>query len=168
MRMRLPNGDLATTDAENASVFGPYFHRVFNNRRLIIGWHVLDKIKQREVMDKLDHTISWDEIKKATNKLANDKAPGLNGVPPNNAFKALDDANLSWLLLFYNQFWHSQADFGEWHEGQVVSVPKKGDTSDKWSWMPRWHINDQDTSTSKKTQPQPSNMGGILRPRQGL
>ena len=31
-----------------------------------------------------------------------------------------------------------------------------------WSWMPRWHIYDQDTSTSK-TQPQPSNMVGILR-----
>ena len=71
---------------------------------------VLDKIKQRGVMDKLDHPISWDEIKKATTKLANEKAPGLNGVPP-NLFKALDDINLSWFLLFYNQFWHIQADF---------------------------------------------------------
>ena len=31
--------------------------------------------------------------KKSTAKLANDKAPGLNGVPP-NAFKALNDINL--------------------------------------------------------------------------
>ena len=54
-------------------------------------------------MDKLDQPISRDEIKKSTTKLANDKEPGLNSVPP-NAFKALDDANLSWLLLFYNQF----------------------------------------------------------------
>ena len=38
------------------------------------------------------------------------------------------------LLLFYNQFWHSQADFDEWHEGQVVPVPKKGDTSDPNKW----------------------------------
>ena len=57
-------------------------------------------------MDELGHTISWDEIKKSTTKLANEKAPGLNSVPP-NAFKALDNANLSWILLFYNQFWHS-------------------------------------------------------------
>ena len=35
MWMRLPNGELATTDAENASIFGPHFHRVFNNHRLI-------------------------------------------------------------------------------------------------------------------------------------
>ena len=35
---------------------------------------------------------------------------------------------------FYNQFWHSQADFDEWHEVQVVPVPKKGDTTvpNKW------------------------------------
>ena len=57
MRMRLPNGELATTDAENASVFGPHFHRFFNNHRLVY-WPVLDKIKQREVMDKLEHPIS--------------------------------------------------------------------------------------------------------------
>ena len=82
MRMRLSNGELATTDAENASLFGPQFHRFFNNHRPI-DWPVLDKIKQREVMDKLDQPISWDEIKKSTTKLVNDKAPGLNGVPLN-------------------------------------------------------------------------------------
>ena len=80
-------------------------------------------------MDELGHKISWDEIKKSTTKLANEKAPGLNGVP-SNAFKALDDANLSWLLLFYNQLWHSQADFDEWNKGQVVPVPKKFNTTD--------------------------------------
>ena len=93
MPMGLPSGELATTDTENASVFGPQFHRVFNNHRLI-DCLVLEKIKQRELMDKLDHPISWYKIKKATAKLSNDKAPGLNGVPP-NAFKTLDDANLS-------------------------------------------------------------------------
>ena len=64
---------------------------------------MLDKINQREVMDELDHTISWYEINKSTTKLANNKSPGLNDVPP-NAFKAIDNANLSWLLLFNNQF----------------------------------------------------------------
>ena len=127
MRMRLPNGELSKTDTENASVFGPHFHRVFN-KHIPIDWNVLNKIKHRDVMDKLDHPISWDEINKPTTKLAKYKAPGLNGVPP-NAFKALDDVNISWLLLFYNQFWHSQADFDKWHESQLVPVPPKGDTS---------------------------------------
>ena len=131
--MRLPNRELETTDAENASVFGPHFHRVFNNH-IPIYWPVLDKIKQREVMYEIDQPISWDEINKSTTKLANDKAPGLNGVPP-NAFKALDDANLPWLLLFYNQFWNSQADFVKWQECQVVPVPNKGDTIDPNKWI---------------------------------
>ena len=50
-------------------------------------------------MDKLYKPISWDDKEKSTTKLANNKAPGLNYVPP-NAFKALDDVNLCWLLLF--------------------------------------------------------------------
>ena len=87
MRMRLPNRGLATTDAENASIFGPHFHRVCNNHRPI-DWPVLDNIKQREVMKILYQPIPWDEINKSTTKVANDKASGLNGVPP-NAFKAL-------------------------------------------------------------------------------
>ena len=97
MQMRLPNGELETTDAENASVFGPHFHRIFNNN-IPIDWPVLDKIKKREAADELYQPISWDEINKSTIKLANDNSPGPNGVPP-NSFKALDDTNLSWLLL---------------------------------------------------------------------
>ena len=66
-------------------------------------------------------------------KLENNKAPGLNGVPP-NSFKSLDEANISWLLIFYKQLWHSQADFDEFHEVQVVPVPKKGDIIDPNKW----------------------------------
>ena len=35
-----------------------------------------------------------------------------------------------------------------------------------WSLIPRWHIQNQNTSTYK-TKSQPSNMGGIHRPSQG-
>ena len=62
MWMRLPKWELATTDAENSSVFGPHFHRVFNNHRPI-DWYVLDKTKKINFMYKLDHPISWYEIK---------------------------------------------------------------------------------------------------------
>ena len=132
MQMRLTNGELETTDTENASVFGPHFHRVFNNYRQI-DWPVLDKIKKREVTDELYQPISWDEKNKAITKLANDKAPGLNGIPP-NVFKALDNTNLSWILLLYDQFWHIQADFDKGHEGQVFPVINKGDTTDPSKW----------------------------------
>ena len=65
MRMHLPNRELETTDAENSSIFGPHFHRVFNNHRPN-DWPVLDKIKQRDVIEELYHPISWYEMEKAT------------------------------------------------------------------------------------------------------
>ena len=68
---------------------------------------MLDKIKQIDAMEELDHPISWDEIKKSTTNLENDKAPGLNGVLY-NAFKAINDENITWILLFYNQLFSSQ------------------------------------------------------------
>ena len=101
----LPNGELETTDAENAFVFVAHFHSVFINHRPM-EWTVLKNIKQIEVMDELDQPISWYEMKKSTTKLSKDKAPGLNGVP-SNAFHSLDDSNISLLMIFYNQFWHS-------------------------------------------------------------
>ena len=55
---------------------------------------MLDNINQIYVMGELDTLISWEEIKKATTKLANDKAPELNGVPP-NVFKAPNDENIT-------------------------------------------------------------------------
>ena len=60
--MSLPNGELAMTDAENSFVFGPYFDRVFNNRRSI-DWPVLDKIKQIDMIEELYPPILWEDIK---------------------------------------------------------------------------------------------------------
>ena len=93
MLMRLPNGELATNDAENDSIFGAHFHRVFNNPRPI-DWPALDNINQRGVMEELDHPISGDDIKKSTTKLETSKSPGLNDVTP-NSFKALNDENIN-------------------------------------------------------------------------
>ena len=52
----------------------------------------------------------------AVTKLANDKAPGLNNVPP-NAFKAMSDENLRHHFDFIIEFWENRLDFTEWHEG---------------------------------------------------
>ena len=38
-------------------------------------------------------------------------------------------------MLFYNQFWRSQADFDKWYKGQLVPVPKKGNTYDPNKWI---------------------------------
>ena len=66
-------------------------------------------------------------------ELANDKAPGLNSVPP-NVFKAMTAENLIHLFDFILELWEGRLDFVEWHEGQVVPVPKIGDLSDPNKW----------------------------------
>ena len=87
--MRLPTGKLATTDKENAEVLGPHFKKVFNNHRPI-EWEVIKKIKQCQTINELNKPISLAELKTEIAKLANDKAPGLNKVPP-NTFKLLSN-----------------------------------------------------------------------------
>ena len=67
-------------------------------------------------------------IKKFTTKLENDKTPGLNSVPL-RVSKTIDDKNITWLILFYNQFRSIQAYFDIWNEGQVFLLPSKVETS---------------------------------------
>ena len=61
--------------------------------------------------------------------MTNNKVLGLNKIPPND-FKALNYDNLTHLLDFLNIYLMKEIDFGEWHEGQIVPVPKSGDLSD--------------------------------------
>ena len=122
MRMRLPNGILATTNARNASVLAPHFERVYTRDRPIT-WEALDDIPIRDNVEGINESIKWEEVKFAVRKLANGKSPGLNDVPP-DAFKALSNQNLNLLHNFFNAYWRGNIDFTEWHEGQVVPVPK--------------------------------------------
>ena len=107
MRMRLPTGKIATPDKDNAEVLGTHFENFFNKHRHI-EWKVIDEIKQRQTMYEFNYPIIWEELKTEIEKLVNDKAPGLNKVPP-NAFKSLSDQNLQHLLTFFNQYWKGEA-----------------------------------------------------------
>ena len=53
MAMKLPNGNLATTDAENLEVFGPHFEQVYNNHRSI-QQNAAKSIRQRTSLTSLD------------------------------------------------------------------------------------------------------------------
>ena len=128
MQLRLPNGDLATADAKNASMMGPHLAKVYQAHRPV-DFSVLQDLPQRLMMPELDAPITWADLKQAVSKLANGKSPGLNNVPP-DAFKALDDVNLPTLFDFFKSYWNEEIYFSKWHEGQVVPVPKSGDLSD--------------------------------------
>ena len=84
-------------------------------------------------MNELDVTPSWKEFTEAVKYLTNVKAPGLNEVPT-NAFKAMSPENLKVHFNFILEFWNDRMDFEEWHEGQVLPVPKSGDLSDPNKW----------------------------------
>ena len=94
---------------------------------------VINGIHLREAMQELDLPPEWAEFTIAVVVLTNNKAPGLNGVPP-NSFKAMTEENLLHLFDFILEFWEDRLDFVEWHEGQVVLVPKIGDLSDPNKW----------------------------------
>ena len=84
-------------------------------------------------MGELDDPPLWTEYILAIQELTNEKSPGLNSVPP-NAFKSMSEENLRHHFNFITEFWENKVDFEEWHEGQVVPVPKIGDLYDPKKW----------------------------------
>ena len=114
-QIRLPSGDLAETDEENAKVFVKHFGKVLNNKKSINN-NVLNDIKSCEVMNKQYIPPSWKEFTEAVKDLTNEKAPGLNGVPP-NAFKAMSPDNLKVHFNFILKFCNDNMDFEEFHKG---------------------------------------------------
>ena len=105
-----------------STIIDPLIHPFLTRYRKIIQWK------------NLIHPFHGMRLKQSIIKLVSDKAPELNSVP-HNAFKALNNKNITWPLLFYNQFWNGQADFREWHLGQVVPIPPKGNTYKPNKWI---------------------------------
>ena len=130
--MKLSDGSKSKTDKQHMSVFHPHFKKLYNNNRPVYA-NAADFIAQREIMPSLANDFTWKEFLVVITDLKNDKSPGLNGVPP-NAFKCMDDKNLKIVFKFICDFWDAKADYIEWHEGQVVIVPKNGDTSNPNKW----------------------------------
>ena len=100
--MRLPSGDLAETDEDNAKVFVKHFGKVLNNNNSINN-NVLNNINSHEVMNELNVPPSWKEFTEAVKDITNNKAPGLNGVPP-NTFKAMSPENLKFTSTLFSNF----------------------------------------------------------------
>ena len=133
MHMKLPSGALASTDKENASIFGPHLEKVYNAKRPV-DWDYVKKMKKREKIWSLNDQISWGEFKQAIANLTYDKAAGLNKVSP-NAIKALADDNLTYLFEFCKSIFAEEKDYREWHESQVCPLPKAGkDATDPNNW----------------------------------
>ena len=75
-------GELVTTDEENVWVFVGHFGKVLNDMKPP-DTSVINGIHLHEAMQELDSPLEWAEFIIKVVELTNDKAPGLNGVPPN-------------------------------------------------------------------------------------
>ena len=111
--MILPSWSLAENDKENVSVFASHFKKVLNNHKPT-DKILINNIHLQEVMSDLDVPPFWTDFINAIHKLANDKAPGLNGVPP-NAFKYMSEENLRHHFDFIIEFWEDKVDFKKLH-----------------------------------------------------
>ncbi|KAL7526633.1 hypothetical protein ACHAWF_001855 [Thalassiosira exigua] len=76
-------------------------------------------------MHEVDRDVSYTEFEKALVGLANDKAPGENGVSRNLLLKALDDDNRAYIYNLVVGFWEGK-DFVSWHMGLLSIIPKAG------------------------------------------
>eukprot|EP00978_Attheya_sp_CCMP212_P018863 scaffold52116_cov40-Attheya_sp.AAC.1 len=133
MKMKMPNGETATNDKENADVFEPHFEKVFNNVQPT-DETVLEEIEQRTVDETLDFPPTRGEVVRALKKMQNGKAPGENGNPP-DAYKALQGEALDTLITFLTKHWvEDEVDYESWHRNMLCCLPKGGDISDPNRW----------------------------------
>eukprot|EP00978_Attheya_sp_CCMP212_P004968 scaffold10957_cov56-Attheya_sp.AAC.1 len=130
LKMRKPNGEIATRDAENADVMSSHFKKVFNNHREIDPT-VLDEIKQREVKGDLGNPPTIEEVKLALRKAVNWKSPGESGITA-EALKALDNELLQDVLLgFLTDYWtEPEVDYDSWHRQALCALRKPGKGKD--------------------------------------
>jgi hypothetical protein len=97
---------------------------VFNNHHPVDPT-ILNKISQRSVLPKLDWSISFKKVDAAINKLKNDKALGLNGIPP-KAYKAINSCMHCRIHPYRAAFFEGDTDYAGWHQSQCVpSNPNK-------------------------------------------
>ncbi len=106
--LRKADGTMARNEEENADIWEPHFTKVFNNNR-DVDWTVLEEILQRETLWELENDIDYEEFEEALDGLANYKAAGENGVPP-DVIKALKGINRERLYHWISEFWDGNQD----------------------------------------------------------
>ena len=81
MKMKKADGTMAKNNMENAKVFEDHFKKLFNNTTgTNYDPEILAELTGIETDPTLDKTPTRAEIKKAIAKIANEKAPGPNGI----------------------------------------------------------------------------------------
>ena len=128
-RMRKADGTMSTSAEEDAKVFEKHFQSLYG-RTAEYDLSVLSKIAQRKVRVDLDGEPTREEIVNAV-KALKVSGPGCTGVSAAE-WKSLifDDECLSWLVQYVVRFWRCRVQPGEWEDGGLKILEKKGDLAD--------------------------------------
>ena len=101
-------------------VLKPHLFKVYNNRK--------EKSTLKSLNDSIDDAgvpPTFAEFEPDLEGLANDKAPGENGVIP-NLIKALDTDIREIIYNEILEFWNGEIDFESWHRSLLKWVHKAG------------------------------------------
>ena len=71
MHVKLPSGELATTDKENMKLFSVHFGKVLNDMKPT-DESVINKIQLQDTLTELDTPPEWAEFTIAVTELTND------------------------------------------------------------------------------------------------
>jgi hypothetical protein len=115
MKMKLPNGNLAKNDKENADIFELHYQKIFNGDTPHINIPaILKKIPEKTTMSKLGNPptkLAFDTLIK---NMANGKAPGKSKIPA-EPLKALSDDAKENLLKILVECYKGDLEPDEWH-----------------------------------------------------
>ena len=128
VKMKRPDGTIASTPEENTAVFGGSFSELYG-RQPSFDESVLDDLPQEHVYTNLDLPPSDDEILKASRKLR-DTSPGVSGLHA-GLWRALMETpeGFAYVRGFVISFWLTEQVPPEWETGLLKILPKKGDLS---------------------------------------
>ena len=128
-KMRMANGQLASTPEENAGVFAAHFEKLYG-RAPTFDASIPELLRQRDVAQDLDHPPTAKETRQALGRLR-DSGPGDSGLPA-RFWKALGSTSESFGMVhrLMLAFWDSEEMPIEWEMGLLKILPKKGNKSD--------------------------------------
>ena len=127
-KMRKPDGSLAASPEENATVYAGHFEQLYG-RVPTFDPSVLDLVQQREVASGLDGLPTDAELHTALRRLR-PTAPGVSGLAA-GLWKALGATAEGFALVrqIVHEFWETEEQPAGWEQCLLSILPKKGDLS---------------------------------------
>ncbi|XP_052218790.1 uncharacterized protein LOC127836286 [Dreissena polymorpha] len=123
-------GEIVSTDVEKLSCWKEHFERVLNSA----DPSTEAVIAPAEIpLDINTEPPTMQEIRQATKKLKNGKAPGIDRIKA-ELLKAKEQITPTVLASILRKVWISETALADWKVGLLVKLPKKRDHTDCNNW----------------------------------